>query len=52
MLKSIILEAIDFHKELITIFINSDDDHDLQLAACKGLCNLSIDFARYLYKDQ
>ncbi len=29
MLKSIILEAIDFHKELIIIFLSSDLDHNL-----------------------
>jgi len=29
MVKSILLEAGDFHKELINIFITSDKDHDL-----------------------
>ena len=29
MAKSILLEAGDFHKDLINIFVSSDKDHDL-----------------------
>jgi len=46
MVKSILLEAGDFHKELINIFVTADKDHEIQLAACKALCNLAIDFQK------
>lgn len=52
MLKSILLEAGDFHKELVSMFVTADKDHEIQLASCKALCNLAIDFSRHLLKDE
>eukprot|EP00347_Sterkiella_histriomuscorum_P015675 403356120 len=46
MIKSIILEAGEFTKELQKIFLESDNDARLQLTSCKALCNLAIDFQK------
>lgn len=51
MLKSILMEAGDFHKEILTIFTTSDSDPELQLTSCKALCNLAIDFSKLLTKE-
>ncbi len=51
MLKSILMEAGDFHKEILAIFTTSDSDPELQLTACKALCNLAIDFSKLLTKE-
>lgn len=50
--KSILLEVGEFHKELQSIFTGTDKDYELQLTACKGLCNLALDFERHLIKDE
>jgi len=44
MVKSIILEAGEFTKELQRIMLESDKNEKLQLLACKSLCNLALDF--------
>ena len=51
MLKSIILEACDFQKELQSLLLQSDSEPDLQLIVCKALCNLAIDFQKNMAKE-
>lgn len=51
MVKSIILEAGEFMKELQRIMLESDKDEKLQLLACKSLCNLALDFQKNLASD-
>jgi hypothetical protein len=50
--KSILMEVGEFHKELLSIFTSAEKDHQMQLTACKALCNLSLDFERHLIKDE
>jgi hypothetical protein len=39
-----LLEAGEFHKEILTMFLSTDKDQEMQLTACKALCNLAVDF--------
>jgi hypothetical protein len=52
MIKSIVLEAGEFTKELQNILIQTDADPDLQLTSCKAICNLAIDFQKILAKEE
>lgn len=52
MCKSILLDACEFGKELISLFITADKDHQLQIVTGKALCNLALDFERQLAKEE
>jgi hypothetical protein len=43
MIKSIILEAGDFQKELCNILLSETKDEELELVVCKAICNLALD---------
>ena len=43
LIKSMILEAGDFTKELVSILLGNDVDESLELIVCKAICNLALD---------
>lgn len=52
MIKSIILEAGDFQKELCNILLSKIKDEDMELVVCKAICNLALDVQKAFAKEE
>lgn len=52
MVKSIILEAGEFQKEICHILLTSEKDEELEVVACKAIGNFIIDTQKSFVKEE